>query len=97
MSMFEIFAIVQDWYSGNHELASTCLAAHTHMTIHEAHAYLDEYGDLGMTMLFKLIVEDWVEEAPLILDNMLELRDWLDEIIRDLRNEIDEVIPNQPV
>lgn len=93
MSMFEIFAIIQDWYEGNHELASACLAANTHMTLHEAHAYLDEYGGEGMTVLFSRVVEDNVESYQDILDNMFQLRDYLSEVIRDLENLIDERAP----
>lgn len=90
MSMFEIFAIIQDWYAGNHELASACLSANTHMTFHEAHAYLDEYGEEGMTVLFTRIVENTVESYQDILDNMMELRDYLSEVIKDLQELIDE-------
>lgn len=90
MSMFEIFAVIQDWYSGNHELASACLSANTHMTFHEAHAYLDEYGEEGMTVLFTRIVENTVESYQDILDNMMELRDYLSEVIKDLQELIDE-------
>ena len=46
-----------------------------------------------MTVLFKKVAIDWSEEAPAILENMTELRDYLDEIIRDLSNEVDEMIP----
>lgn len=93
MSMFEIFAIIQNWYEGNHELASACLAANTHMTLHEAHAYLDEYGHEGMTVLFSRIAQDNVESYQDILDNMFLLRDYLSDVIRDLENLIDERAP----
>lgn len=93
MSMFQIFALIQDWYSGEHWLATTCLSAHTGMSLDEAHAYLEEHGSSGMTVLFKKVAIDWSEEAPAILENMTELRDYLDEIIRDLSNEVDEMIP----
>lgn len=91
MSMFEIFAIIQDWYSGNQELAAACLAANSRMTIHEAHAYLDQYAEEGMTVLFSRIVEEGeTEEYQAILDNMVELRDYLNEVIKDLQELIDE-------
>lgn len=90
MSMFEIFAIIQDWYSGNHGLASACLAANTTMTLHEAHAYLEEYGDEGMTVMFTRIVEaDNSEEYQAILDNLLEMQDYLSDVIKDVRELID--------
>lgn len=96
MSMFQIFALIQDWYSGDHWLASSCLSAHTDMSLEEAHLYLEEHGPNGMTVLFQKVATDWTEEAPEILDNMVELRDFLDEIIRDLRDDIDERVPYQP-
>lgn len=90
MSMFEIFAIIQDWYAGNHELASACLSANTYMTFHEAHAYLDEYGEEGMTVLFTRIVEaDDSEEYQAILDNLLEMQDYLTDVIKDVQELID--------
>jgi len=92
MSMFEIFAIIQDWYSGNHELASTCLAANSRMTIHEAHAYLDQHGEEGMTVLFSRIVEESQESLDdyrAILDNLVEMQDYLSQVIKDVTEEID--------
>jgi len=90
--MFEIFAIIQDWYSGNHELASASLAANSRMTFHEAHAYLDQHGEEGMTALFSGIVEEseeTLDDYRAILDNLVEMQDYLSQVIKDVTEEID--------
>ena len=92
LSMFEIFAIIQDWYSGNHELASACLAANSRMTFHEAHAYLEDHGEEGMTVMFSRIVgEDGesLDDYRAILDNLVEMQDYLSQVIKDVTEEID--------
>ncbi len=90
MSMFEIFAIIQDWYSGYHGLASACLAAHTQMPLCEAYEYLEEHGEEGMTVLFTRIVEvDESSEYQAILDNLSEMKNYLNNVIKNVQELID--------
>ena len=94
MSLFEIFALVQNWYEGNRILAASCLAAHSLMTVQEAYAYLDEHQSDGLSVMIIKIVQD-LDEIEEVISNLKELDEWLNDVINQLIEHVDEHNPKR--